>query len=119
MASAGLNDKRVSEALHVSMKTVWGIRKRYVEEGLDAALNDRPRSGRASKLTEKQKARLIAIACGQAPDGHTHWTLRLLAEKAVQLGLTESICHETVRAILREARFETLAQDSSVVLQRV
>ncbi len=77
-------------------------RQRFVEEGLDAALHDKPRQGQKPKLSDKQCAHVIAIACSAAPDGHEHWTLRLLADKAVELGFTESISHETVRSIFKK-----------------
>jgi transposase len=91
------------------MATVGRIRQRFVEEGLEAALKDRPRPGQRRKLSGKQEARLIALACSSPPQGRARWTLRLLADKVVELGLTESICHETVRQVLKK-RPQTVAK---------
>lgn len=65
-------------------------------------MNARPRLGAKPKLTDKQCAHLIAVACNDAPDGHDHWTLRLLADKAVALGFAESLSHEAVRNVLKK-----------------
>lgn len=90
------------EALGVSATMVGKIRQRCVEEGVDAALEDRPRPGAAPKLTEKQCAHVIALACTPAPEGHDHWTLRLLADQGVQLGFSDSFSHEAVRQLLKK-----------------
>lgn len=101
-ADEGLSDPAIAEALDVGTTTVFRIRQRCVEEGLEAALSERPRPGQKRKLDGKQEAHLIAVACSKAPEGHTHWTLRLLAEKAVALGFVESICPETIRQTLKK-----------------
>ena len=69
---------------------------------MESALNERSRRGRTRKLSGKQEARLVAVACSEAPEGYTHWTLRLLAGKVVELGYSESISAETVRQILKK-----------------
>ena len=86
--------------LLVNPATVARARKRYVEEGLEAAINDRPWPGRERKLDGRQEAHLIAFACSAAPEGHTHWTLQLLADQVVELEFAESISLETVRQIV-------------------
>ena len=101
-AAAGSRDAEIMEALAVSAARVGKIRQRCVEEGVEAALVDRPRPGKAPKLTDKQCAHLIATACTPAPAGHDHWTLRLLAERVVQLGYAESFSYETVRRRLKK-----------------
>ena len=76
-----------------------------MEEGLEAAINDRPRPGQERKLDGKQEAHLIAIACRAAPAGHTHWTLQLLADQVVELecpAIADSISLETVRQMLKK-----------------
>ena len=88
--------------LLISAATVARARKRYVEEGLEAAISDRPRPGRERKLDGKQEAHLIAFARSAAPEGHAHWTLRLLADQVVELEFAESISLETVRQILKK-----------------
>ncbi len=101
-ADEGLRDREIADVLLVNAATVARARKRYVEEGLEDAINDRPRPGRERKLDDKQQAHLIAFACSAAPEGHTHWTLRLLAGKVVELEFAESISLETVRQILKK-----------------
>ena len=72
------------------------------EEGLEAAINDKPRPGRERKLDGKQEARLVAITCSSPPEGHVNWTLHLLADKVVELEFAGSISLETVRQILKK-----------------
>ena len=78
------------------------MRTRFVTEGLDAAINDRPRPGRRRKLDGRQEAHLVAITCSDAPEGHTNWTLQLLADKVVAMEFAESISLETIRQILKK-----------------
>ena len=99
-AEQGLRDREIADVLLVNAATVARARKRYAEEGLEAAINDRPRPGQERKLDGKQEAHLIAIACSAAPEGHTHWTLQLLADKVVEFA--DSISLETVRQILKK-----------------
>ena len=101
-ADEGLRDHEIAGVLLVNAATVARARKRYVEERLEAAINDRPRPGRECKLDGQQEAHLIAFACSAAPEGHTHWTLQLLAGKVVELEFAESISLETVRQILKK-----------------
>jgi transposase len=101
-ASTGMPSQEIERALDVSDEMVYRARQRFVEEGLDAALNDKPRPGQKPKLNDRQCAHLIAVACSDAPDGHAHWTLRLLADKAVELGFAESLSHEAVRDVLKK-----------------
>ena len=75
-ADEGLTDQQVAEAVMVGPSTVSRVRQRFVEGGLERALNDRPRPGKQRKLDGKQEARLVAVACSAAPEGHTRWTLR-------------------------------------------
>ena len=88
-ADEGLSDQQVAEALMVGSSTVGRVRQRFVEGGLERALNDLPRPGQRRKLDGKQEAHLVAVACSAAPEGHTRWTLRLLADQAVKLELTD------------------------------
>lgn len=107
-AAAGCKDAEIMNALAISATMIGNTRQRCVEEGVEAALHDRPRPGKTPKLTDKQCAHLIATACTPAPEGHGHWTLRLLADKAVQLGYVDSFSYETVRRLLKK-HLETLA----------
>ena len=101
-ANEGLSDPQIMEAVEVSRPTVERIRKRYVEGGLGKALNEDPRPGQRRKLDGRGEAFLIATACSDAPEGHNHWTLRLLADRIVELGVVESISYETVRRTLKK-----------------
>jgi transposase len=103
-ADGGWRDAAIAEALDLAVGTVARTRKRFVEAGLEGAPSERPRPGRRPKLDEKGEAHLIALACSQAPDGHDHWTLRLLAGKVVELGLADSLSHEGVRKRLKKTR---------------
>ena len=101
-ADEGLTDEQVSEALLVSPSTVYRVRRRFVEEGTESALNERSRPGQRRKLNGKQEAHLVAVACSKAHEGHTHWTLQLFADKVVQLEFSDAISLETVRQILKK-----------------
>ena len=98
----GWNAPQVAAALDVSEATVYRIKQRYAEDGLDDVLRDRPQVNRFRKLDDKGEAHLIALACPPAPEGHDHWTLQLLADQMVQLGLVESLSYETVRLKLKK-----------------
>ena len=105
----GLSPQEVCSALDVSLPTVLKTRKRLAEGGLEAALGERPRPGLKPKLDAKQAAMVTAIACSKAPDGHDHWTLRMLGSKIVELGFAQSYSHEGVRQLLKK-RAKTLAK---------
>ena len=81
--------------------TVERTRQRFVEESL-GALTERPRTGAPPRLTGKDAAHLIAVTCSPAPAGRERWTLQLLADEAVALGLADSLCRETVRQLLKK-----------------
>ena len=86
------SDTEIADAFEVGVSTIHRLRQRLVEEGLEAALSRRPMSSkRARKLDGAQEARLIALACGSAPEGRARWTLRLLADKLVELEVVPSI----------------------------
>jgi len=97
-------DERVAEAFDVHVNTVSHIRRRYVEEGVEAALSRKKqvRPSRQQLLDGEGEARLIAIACGAPPEGRTRWTLYLLKDRLVELRIVESISHETVRQTLKK-----------------
>lgn len=101
-ADEGLSDPQIMAALNVSRPCVERIRKRFVADGMERALNEDPRPGQKRKLDGRAEATLIATACSDAPDGHEHWTLRLLAGKLVQLGVVDAVSHETVRRTLKK-----------------
>ena len=98
----GWSASQVASALDTSPRTVFRTKRRYAEEGLEGVLHDRPQANRYRKLDDRGEASLIALACSDAPDGRDHWTLRLLANKVVELGLVESLSYETVRLKLKK-----------------
>lgn len=101
----GWTDEAIVEALAVGEVTVWRVRKRYVEEGLEAALTHRhPKNHRPRRLDGDQEAHLIALACSEPPAGRNRWTLRLLAGRMVELQYTERVSYETVRVTLKKTR---------------
>ena len=101
-ADRGATDAQIVAALDVSRPCVERLRKRFVEGGLPRALNEDPRPGQPPKLDGKQQARLVAEACSTPPTGHARWTLHLLADRVVLLGLAERISRETVRRVLKK-----------------
>lgn len=101
-ADEGLSDPKIMSTLNVSRPCVERLRKRFVEGGLERALNEDPRPGQKRKLDGRAEAQLVATACSNAPEGHEHWTMRLLAGRLVELGIVESISHETVRLTLKK-----------------
>jgi transposase len=104
------NDEEISQAYDVSIRTVERVRKRFVEEGLEAALRP-PRVPRPPrKLDGDVEAHLVALACSDPPEGRARWTVRLLAQKLVELGHVDSISHESVRTA-RKKRAEALAEE--------
>lgn len=100
----GKTDREICDQLYIGEETVRRTRLRFGEEGLEAALEDKPRPGNAAKLDEHQEAHLTALACTQPPDGRARWTLELLAQRLVTDGLVEQIAPETVRLILKKNR---------------
>ncbi len=101
----GLTDEKIVEALDIGFSTVNRIRKRFVEEGLESALNRKEQKKRKlPKIDGKAEAILIATACSKAPLGHKRWTLNLLADRLVELKYVESVSHETVRQRLKKTK---------------
>jgi transposase len=104
-ADGQATDEDVAQALHIGTATAERTRKRFVEEGLEAALNERPRAGGQRQLAGKQEALLGALACRTPPDERKCWTMQtmqLLADKLVELKQVESISDETVRRTLKQ-----------------
>ena len=97
------NDDAIAEGLEVGGATVERVRKQFVEEGLEAALERRkPRRQYRRKLDGDGEAHLIALACSQPPEGRSRWTLRLLADRMVALEQVDHLSHETVRQVLKK-----------------
>jgi transposase len=98
----GFTDAEIALDLQISEQTVRNIRKRWREGGVQAVLTDKRQQRYRQALNDEQAAHLIAIACSEVPDGHDHWTVRMLAGKAVELGYVDSISPETVRQLLKK-----------------
>jgi transposase len=101
-ADQGRTDEEIAHALQLGRSTVERTRKRFVEEGLESALSERPRPGKARLLTGKQEAFLVALACSDPPEGRRRWTMQLLADRLIELKVVESITDETVRRLLKK-----------------
>ena len=96
-------NEEIARVLNISMRKIDRVKKRFVEEGFDTALDKR----KADRVYEKKtdgdfEAHLIALSCGDPPEGFARWSLRLLADKMVELNYIDSISHETVRRILKK-----------------
>lgn len=105
LSHAGKPPTEICEHLDIkALRTVQNIKERYLSGGLEQALYDRPRPGAPTKFESKHRAELTALACTDAPDGCSRWTLRLLADKAVELGIVEDISHNHVGEILKKTK---------------
>jgi putative transposase len=101
-AAAGATDEEIAETLHLGLSTVHRTRQRFVDEGLTAALSERSRSGSPPLLTGKQAAFLVALACSTPPAGRQRWTLKLLADRFVELRQIDLISPDTVGRVLKK-----------------
>jgi Homeodomain-like domain len=97
-------DGQIAQALEISRRTVIRIKERFVKEGLEVTLSRKYPQTRPERrrITGQEEAHLIALACGPAPDGQQRWTLRLLADKMVDLEYVDQVSHETVRQALKK-----------------
>ena len=103
VSGSGTTDEQAAQALHLSSRTVERVRERFVEQGLAAALLPKPSTRRYERAFDgAQEARLIALACSVPPEGKSRWTLRLLAEQAVELKIVDTVSHESVRQALKK-----------------
>jgi transposase len=108
------DDARIAEALRCGVRTVERVRQRLVEQGLEPALGRKPqdRPSRERTLDGAAEARLIALACSGPPDGRTRWTLKLLADKLVELEVVQTISDETVRRALKKTSLRRIGSNS-------
>lgn len=96
-------DNEISEAFGVSTRTVERVRERLVQKGLESALNRAtPSRVKSRAIDGENEAHLIALSCGEPPEGRSRWTLRLLGQQMVELGYVESVSHETIRQTLKK-----------------
>jgi transposase len=101
-AALDWRDEEIMQALDCSRSTVERTRRRFVEGGLQKALNEDARPGQRRKLDGRGEAHLVALACSERPDSQARWSMRLLADKLVELGVVDSISHETVRQTMKK-----------------
>lgn len=101
-ANEGCTDKEIAAVLGAAVTTVERVRKRFVEEGPEAALSERPRPGARRKIDGRQEAYLVALACSDPPEGRKRWSMRMLADRMVEVGLLEEVSGETVRRTLKK-----------------
>ena len=95
----------VANILRISMRKIDRVKKRFVEEGLDAALGRKPSQRSYERIADGEvEAHLVALSCGEPPEGFARWSLRLLAERAVELEYVDSISYETVRRVLKKTK---------------
>lgn len=98
-----VTNAEINKILKVGMRTIDRIKKRFVEEGFDAVLERKPTSREYERKADGDfEARLIALSCGKPPGGYARWSLRLLADKMVELQIVDSVSHETVRTVLKK-----------------
>ena len=102
LADEGRTDKDIAQALHTSLSTVERSRRRFVEGGLDHALNESSRPGGKRKLDGHQEAYLMALACSDPPEGKKRWSMQMLADRLVELKVVDEISDETVRRTLKK-----------------
>ena len=108
-SDGGWQDKDIAKSLDVAVRTIERVRCRLVEKGFEKVLEREPQSGwRRPRLDGEQEAQLIALSCSKPPEGHSRWTLRLLADQMVMLEHVDSVCSETIRKVLKK-RYKTLA----------
>jgi transposase len=104
LADEGRSDEEISDVLKVSKSTASRIRKRYCEGGLDFALHEKSRSGAPTKIDGRIEAQLTLLACSEPPDGRSKWTVRLLADKLVEMEAVDSISHMSVQRLLKKMK---------------
>ena len=110
----GWSDGRIIEALDTNMSMVTRVRQQFVEEGLEAVLSRKQRESpaRTPIFDGEKQARLTALACSTAPEGRARWTLRLLEDKVVELGIVERASDSTIGRVLKKTRFSLTARNS-------
>ena len=101
-SAEGWSTTELTDAFDVCKATVTNVQQRFVQGGLEAVLHDKVQQHRRSALSGLQTAHLIAVACSLSPDGHDQWTVRLLAQKAVELGFVASISPNTIHEMLKK-----------------
>ncbi len=102
LADKGKTDQEISDALNVCLATIFNIRRRYCKGGLERAINEEARSGQPPKFKGKSMAKITALACSKPPEGRAKWSLRLLADRVIELDIVETISHVSIHNILKK-----------------
>ena len=100
------SNEEITKMTDVHRQSIWRTKKRFLEEGLDSALNERPRPGQPRKYLGRQEAEIIAMACTAPPKGRERWTIRLLTERMRRRKGFETLNRETVRLVLKKAKHD-------------
>lgn len=114
LADEGNSHSLVAETCEITEVTMSRLARRFSEGRLPKALYDAPRPGAVSKFSTDDEARITAIACSEAPDGRSRWTLRLLAAKVVELEFTDKVALGTIQAVLKKMRSSRIRRNSGV-----
>lgn len=110
-------DKKISVAYHTTEKSIGNLRKRFVEHGFEAALNRQKRENPPRiKIDGETEAKIVALTCSQAPKGRSQWTLRLLADTVVELGIMESVSHTAIADCLKKTKLSHGYKNNGVSL---
>lgn len=104
----------IANLLKIGVATVYNLQKRFLEEGFEATLIDKPRSGKPPTIKPEERAKITALACSDAPPGYARWSLRLLADKSVEIGYVESISAMEVGRILKKTRYNRTNKSNGV-----
>lgn len=107
LSDGGQSDDEIMQQAEVSQSTLHRVRQRFWEEGI-SSIWDKPKAGRPSIFDGEQRTKITALACSEAPAGYAKWSLRLLADQAVELGYVEEISHETVGVILKKTNLNPI-----------
>jgi len=116
--SEGWNIERLAETFGVSPATVSNVRKRYREGGVEGVLKDQVQQKRRRALSGAEEALVVALTCSPVPDGHDHWTLRMLRDKLVELEVVESISAATIHSLLKKTTLNPGSGNSGVSRKR-
>lgn len=109
---------RLSETFHVSPATVSNIRQRYREGGINAVLTDKKQQNRRRALSGAAEAMLVAVACSPVPDGHDHWTVRMIRDRLVEMGVVDQVSHGTVHKAMKKMNLSPGSGSSGVSPKR-
>lgn len=108
------SDEQIAEVVFLSAPTVQRIRQRYVEGDLANSLYDKARSGAPIKFSGQERAQITALACSTPPEGRSRWTLRLLAQKMVELDYVDDISYDTVQQVLKKTNLSLISNNPGV-----